>query len=69
MTNITNRKMPKTEEERSQTPLWFAIAGLLIVMASRSMADEMIGDVVALVGAAFTFMGLLYWFVRPRHGL
>ncbi|WP_424360686.1 hypothetical protein [Methylocystis parvus] len=68
MTNITNRKMPETEE-RSQTPLWFAIAGLLIVMASRSMADEMIGDVVALVGAAFTFMGLLYWLVRPRHGM
>lgn len=69
MTNITNRNSGKPEEERSQSPLWFAIAGLLIVMASRSMGDEMIGDVVALVGAAFTFMGLLYWFLRPRHGL
>jgi hypothetical protein len=69
MTNITNRKTPASEEERGQGSLWFAIAGLLVVMASRSMGDEMIGDVVALVGAAFTFLGLLYWFFRPRHGL
>lgn len=69
MTNISNRKASKIAEERGQKPLWFAIAGLLVVMFSRSMAEEMIGDVVAIVGGAFTFLGLLYWFVRPRHGL
>lgn len=69
MTNITNRKMPKVQEERGQGPLWFAIAGLLVVMASRGMGDEAVGDVVALFGAAFTVLGLFYWFVRPRHGL
>ena len=68
MSNITNRKTT-ADEERSQGPLWFAIAGLLVVMASRSLGDEMIGDIVALVGGAFTVLGLLYWFVRPRHGL
>lgn len=69
MTNIANRKASKFGEERSQKPLWFAIAGLLVVIFSRGMAEEMIGDVVAMVGAAFTFLGLLYWFIRPRHGL
>ncbi len=69
MTNISNKRSRHGEEERSQGPLWFAIAGLLVVMFSRSMQDEMIGDVVAWVGAAFTFIGLFYWFVRPRHGL
>jgi hypothetical protein len=69
MQNVTNKRAPQRGEEQSQGPLWFAIAGLLVVMASRVMQEEMIGDVVAWVGAAFTFIGLFYWFVRPRHGL
>jgi hypothetical protein len=69
MEKISNKRTIQKAEERGQAPLWFAIAGLLIIMFSRSMQDEMIGDVVAWVGAAFTFMGLLYWFVRPNHGL
>jgi hypothetical protein len=69
MQNVSNKRAPSSEEERGQGPLWFAIAGLLIVIFSRSMADEMIGDVVAWVGAAFTLIGLFYWFVRPKHGL
>ncbi|PPD45045.1 MAG: hypothetical protein CTY15_05540 [Methylocystis sp.] len=59
----------KQSEERKQGPLWFAIAGLLIVMLSRTMQEEMIGDVVAWVGAAFTLIGLFYWFARPNHGM
>lgn len=69
MQNVSKRRAPQKSDERSQGPLWFAIAGLLIVMFSRSMQDEMIGDVVAWVGAAFTFIGLFYWFVRPDHGM
>jgi hypothetical protein len=67
--NILGDGGPKGTNERSSAPLWFAIAGLLIVMFSRSMQDEMIGDVVAWVGAAFTMSGLFYWFVRPTHGM
>jgi hypothetical protein len=61
--------VPRKSEEPSQGPLWFAIAGLLIVMFSRGMQEEMIGDVVAWVGAAFTLIGLVYWFARPNHGM
>lgn len=68
MQKLSNKRLPQSEE-RSAAPIWFAVAGLLVVMFSRSMAEEAIGDVVAWVGAAFTFIGLLYWFLRPRHGL
>lgn len=69
MQKISNKRVSPGEDERGQGPLWFAVAGLLVVLFSRSMADEMIGDVVAWVGAAFTALGLFYWFFRPRHGL
>ena len=65
----SNKRIQHSEDERGQGPLWFAIAGLLVIMFSRSMQDEMIGDVVAWVGGAFTLLGLFYWFFRPRHGL
>jgi hypothetical protein len=39
------------------------------VLFSRSMQDEMIGDVVAWVGGAFTLLGLVYSFFRPSHGM
>jgi hypothetical protein len=69
MQKISNKPGGRKLEERSQGPLWFAIAGLLVIMFSRSMQEEMIGDVVAWVGAAFACIGLFYWFVRPRHGM
>jgi hypothetical protein len=64
-----NRRTPGNMDEGGQGPVWFAVAGLLVVMFSRIMQDEMIGDVVAWVGAFFTLIGLFYWFFRPRHGL
>jgi hypothetical protein len=68
MANVSNKR-PQASDDNNQGPLWFSIAGLLVVMFSRVMQDEMIGDVVAWVGAAFTLIGLFYWFARPKHGL
>jgi hypothetical protein len=69
MQNVSNKPGRQKVEERGQGPLWFAIAGLLVIMFSRGMQEEMIGDVVAWLGAAFAFIGLFYWFARPKHGL
>jgi hypothetical protein len=69
MQKISNRAGRPAAEERGQGPLWFAIVGLLVIMFSRSMEEEAIGDIVAWVGAAFAFIGLFYWFVQPKHGL
>ena len=69
MQKSSNNRAANIGEEGGQGPVWFAVVGLLVVMFSRSMQDEMVGDVVALVGGAFTLLGLFYWFFRPRHGL
>jgi hypothetical protein len=69
MNKISNKTGRQNLAERSQGPLWFAIAGLLVVMFSRIMQEEMIGDVVAWVGAVFACIGLFYWFVQPKHGM
>jgi hypothetical protein len=69
MQKTSNKPISGGEEEAGQGPVWFAVAGLLVVLFSRSMQDEMIGDVVACVGGFFTAVGLFYWFFRPRHGL
>ena len=70
MTNHqSNRSGSRQEEERSQTPLWFAIAGLLISLASFLMQDLQIGDVVFWAGGVFAAIALVYYFVQPRHGL
>jgi hypothetical protein len=61
-------KNPKPEE-RSQAPLWFAIGGLLVSLASFSMRDLQIGDVVFWAGGVFTAIALVYYFVQPTHGL
>ncbi len=66
---IAGKGAPGQSEQRGQGPLWFAIAGLVVVIFSRIMQEEMIGDVVAGVGFAFTLGGLFYWFVRPTHGM
>jgi hypothetical protein len=65
----TSDKRAVRSEDAGQGPVWFAVAGLLVILFSRSMQDEMIGDVVAWVGGAFTLLGLVYSFFRPRHGL
>lgn len=56
-------------QERSQTPLWFAIGGLLVSVASFSMKDLQIGDVVFWAGGVFAGISLIYYFVQPTHGL
>lgn len=69
MQKTSNKQIAGSAEDAGQGPVWFAVAGLLVVLFSRSMQDEMIGDVVAGVGGFFTLVGLFYWFFRPRHGL
>lgn len=69
MQKASNKRVLRGEEEGGQGPIWFAVAGLLVIMLSRAMQDEMIGDIVAWVGGAFTLLGLVYSFFRPRHGL
>ncbi|MCC3245071.1 hypothetical protein LG047_07025 [Methylocystis sp. WRRC1] len=68
MPDISNKRQPQNQE-RSQYPLWFAIVGLVISIASYGMMDLMIGDVVFLFGAFCAVVGLVYWFLQPRHGL
>ncbi|MGD9543246.1 MAG: hypothetical protein AB7F41_05435 [Methylocystis sp.] len=63
-----SKKRPE-ETERSQRPLWIAIAGLLISVTSYSMKDMMLGDVVFWFGAVLAAIGVLYWFIQPKHGL
>ncbi len=62
------KKLPQNQE-RSQKPLWFAVAGLVVSVFSYSMNDLMVGDVVFWVGLCFAAIALIYWFVNPRHGL
>jgi hypothetical protein len=62
------RNKPKPEEP-SQTPLWFAIAGLSVSLSSFFMKDLMIGDVVFWGGGVFAVIALVYYFFQPKHGL
>jgi len=64
---VSNGRQPQ-KPERSQSPLWFAIAGLVICIASFGMKDQMVADVVFWFGAVCALIGMLYWFFRPRHG-
>ncbi len=67
MSQFSNKKpQPK---ERSQSPLWFAIGGLLVSLASFSMQDLQIGDVVFWAGAVFAAIALVYYFAQPTHGI
>jgi len=68
MSEGMNRRQPQ-KPERSQSPLWFAIAGLVICIASFGMRDLMIGDVVFWFGGFCAVMGILYWLLQPKHGL
>lgn len=69
MTNAPNRQKPPQPEERSQTPLWFAIGGLTLSLSSFAMKDLMIGDVVLWAGGVFAVISLVYYFFQPKHGL
>jgi hypothetical protein len=62
-------KKPSKETERGQRPLWIAIGGLAVSVFSYSMRDLQIGDVVFWFGVVLAFIGILYWFIQPRHGL
>jgi hypothetical protein len=62
-------KRPPHQQERSQSPLWFAIAGLVISVLSFGMKDLMIGDVVFWFGGVFAAVALLYYFLQPKHGM
>jgi len=62
------KKRP-AEKERGQRPLWIAIGGLLVSVLSYTMRDLMLGDVVFWFGVVLAFIGVLYWFIRPKHGL
>ena len=62
------RRAPKTPE-RSQTPLWYAIVGMVIALFSRGMHDEMMGEVVLWFGLVFAGVALIYWAFRPKHGM
>lgn len=68
MSNSLNNRGPQ-QPERSQSPLWFAIVGLLISLASFSMKDLMIGDVVFWAGGVFAVIALAYYFFQPKHGI
>jgi hypothetical protein len=68
MSNLSPKR-PAPPEERSQTPLWFAIGGLLVSLASYGMRDLQIGDVVFWAGGVFAVISLIYYFVQPTHGL
>jgi hypothetical protein len=63
-----SKKRPE-ERERSQRPLWIAIGGLLVSVISYTMKDLMLGDVVFWFGVVLAFIGVLYWSIKPRHGM
>jgi hypothetical protein len=67
LSNLSKKRSEKTE--RSQRPLWIAIGGLLISVFSYTMKDLQIGDVVFWFGVVLAAIGVLYWFIRPKHGL
>lgn len=69
MSDARNRQKPGQPEERSQTPLWFAIGGLLVSLSSFALGDQMIGDVVLWAGGVFAVIALVYYFFQPSHGL
>ena len=67
MTYSANKN--RKPQERSQAPLWFAIGGLLVSLASFSMRDLQIGE-AGLSGpeASLRRSRWSYHFVQPTHG-
>jgi hypothetical protein len=56
------------EPERSQAPLWVVIIGLAVALYSRTMQDEGVATVAFCLGVVIAVIGMLYWFLRPKHG-
>jgi len=69
MSEGANQRKPLKAPEPSQGPLWFVIIGLGLALYSRGMNDEQIAQVVLWLGAVISFVALLYWAFRPKHGL
>ncbi len=69
MPEVSNKRPPAKAPEPSQTPLWFVVVGLCIALFSRRLNDERIGEVVFWFGVVFSFVAMLYWTFRPKHGL
>ena len=68
MQEVPNKRQPETPP-RSQGPLWIAIVGLVVTIYSLGMKDEMIQDVVFWFGLVCAVIGVLYWIIRPQHGI
>jgi hypothetical protein len=67
---MSHTRNPPPPEEQSQTPLWFAIGGLLVSLASFGLGvDPMVGDILFWTGGVIAVIALIYYFVRPTHGL
>ena len=69
MLEVPNKRQPQKSPERGQGPLWFVIIGMVIVLFSRGVKDEMIGEIVFWFGVIFSVVALLYWVFRPKHGV
>ncbi|MGA9826224.1 MAG: hypothetical protein WBQ53_15500 [Methylocystis sp.] len=69
MSEGANQRRPTKAPEPSQAPLWFVIVGLGLALYSRGMNDEQIAQVVLWFGVVISFVALLYWAFRPKHGL
>jgi hypothetical protein len=69
MSEGANQRRPLKAPEPSQAPLWFVIVGLGLALFSRGMNDEQIAQVVLWFGVVISFVALLYWAFRPKHGL
>lgn len=63
-----NQRRPVKKPERSQAPLWVVIVGLAVALYSRTMRDEGVANVAFLLGVVIAAVGMLYWFLRPKHG-
>ena len=68
MQDVSNKPGQQKTPERNQKPLWFVVVGLGIALFSRSMRDEMLGEVVFWLGVAFSVFAMLYWLFQPKHG-
>ncbi|MCX7899497.1 MAG: hypothetical protein N2444_05360 [Methylocystis sp.] len=60
-------KKPRRAQERSDTPLWWAIGGLLFSVFGFSRHTQ-VGDVIFWTGLVLALIAVVYWFVQPRHG-
>ena len=69
MHDFQNKRRPEKPPERNPTALWFVAGGLAVALYSHGMKDEMIGNVVFWFGLACSAVALIYWAIRPKHGL